>query len=336
MPADLYPPDCSFSRNDWRILAGYWHPVALSEDVALRPIGTRLLDVNVVLYRVAGQITAALDHCPHRGTRLSLGKLDRERLICPYHGLEFDARGICTRIPGDPRAGRIPDRFSIPTFAVQEHYGLVWVCLAGTPAAPVPDWSCIEQSGNQRCSMRAVWKTSAARHVENFNDLAHFSTVHAGTFGDPEHPHVQSHAVEARAHGFYFDVTVPIFDGATFGDARAAYRQLRTEYEVTFPFATRLTLHYSNGVEHICDAASPMSAGQTQIFILKSRDHDQDQPLEEWLRFQEAVNEEDRVMVESQIPVALPLARGVEWHLASDVFSAAYRKHWAALGLEFA
>ena len=38
-------------------------------------------------------------------------------------------------------------------------------------------------------------------------------------------------------------------------------------------------------------------------------------------------------MVESQEPVTVPLERGVEWHIASDGFSVAYRKHWAALGM---
>ena len=333
MAGDLYPAGCSFGRHDWQVLAGYWHPVALSERVTDQPFGTQLLDVPVVLYRLAGQLTAALDHCPHRGTRLSLGKLTRERLICPYHGLEFDGRGICTRIPGDPRAGRIPDRFSIPAFRVEERYGLVWVCLTGEPAAPLPDWSLLETPGNQRCSMHAVWNTSPARHVENFNDLAHFATVHAGTFGNPGHPEAAPYTLEPRPHGFYFDPTVPIFDGGIF-DAATGYKDLYTEYEVTFPFATRLTLHYTNGLEHICDVASPLSAGRTQIFILKSRDHDQQQLLEEWYRFQDAINEEDRVMVESQRPVAIPLKRGAEWHLASDGFSVAYRKHWATLGLE--
>jgi vanillate O-demethylase monooxygenase subunit len=329
--AIAYPDRCTFPRHDWDVLSQYWHPVALSEAVTQdRPIGTRLLDVNLVLYRLDGRLTAALDRCPHRGTRLSLGKLAHGRLICPYHGLEFDGRGVCRRIPGDPHVARIPDRFSIPTCLVEERHGLVWVCVSGAPTTPIPDWSVLEQSGNQRCSMHAVWKTSPARHVENFNDLAHFATVHAGTFGSSEHPVVKPYTVTGRPHGLYFDAVVPIFDGATFGDA-PVYRDLATEYELTFPFATRLTLHYSSGIEHICDVASPMSAGESQIFVLKSRDHGQDQSLHEWYRFQDAVNEEDRVMVESQIPVTLPLERGVEWHIASDVFSVAYRKHWAAL-----
>jgi vanillate O-demethylase monooxygenase subunit len=328
-----YPLGSSFSRGDWQILSAYWHPVALSDDVKDdRPLGTRLLDLNLVLYRLGDRLSVAHDHCPHRGTRLSLGKLDRGRLICPYHGLEFDGRGVCTRIPGDPRAARIPDRFSIPTYMAEERYGLVWVCLSGQPTAPIPDWSALEQTGNQRCSMRAIWNTAAARHVENFNDLAHFATVHTGTFGSSGHPVVPPYTVDTWPHGLHFKVSVTAVETSTF-DPAANYAQIRTEYQVTFPFATQLTVHYSNGIETVCDVASPMSSDKAQIFMLKSRDHDQHQPLHEWLRFQEAVNEEDRVMVESQFPARLPLDRGIEWHLASDAFSVAYRKHWADLGM---
>ncbi len=120
MTALAYPERSSFTRHDWDVLSGYWHPVALSESLTERkPVGTRLLDVNLVIYRLDGRVTAAFDRCPHRGTRLSLGTLSHGRLICPYHGLEFDGRGVCTRIPGDPHAGRIPDRFSIPICTVE-------------------------------------------------------------------------------------------------------------------------------------------------------------------------------------------------------------------------
>jgi phenylpropionate dioxygenase-like ring-hydroxylating dioxygenase large terminal subunit len=326
-----YPAGSSFTEGDWSILANFWHPVALREEVSgTRPFATQLLDVKLVLYRLGG-LTAALDRCPHRGTRLSMGRIANGSLVCPYHGLEFNGRGVCTRIPGDPRATRIPARFSIPTFAVEERYGLIWVCLSGKPAAALPDWSPIERQGNQRASMQALWNTSAARHVENFNDLAHLSIAHADTFGCAEKPTVADYVVENRPHGLYFDVRIPMVDGSTFG--YRAYRDIRSEYEVTFPYATRLTLHYSRGLEHICDAASPISSSQTRVFILKSRDHDQHEAVAEWVRFQEAVNEEDRAMVESQTPVNLPLERSAEWQLAADRFAVIYRRYWVSLGM---
>jgi hypothetical protein len=107
-----------------------------------------------------------------------------------------------------------------------------------------------------------------------------------------------------------------------------------SEYHVCLPFSTRLTMHYTRGVEHICDVASPVSVERCRIFILKSRDHDQDQPLEDWRRFQHAVNEEDRVLVESQSPRGVPVGGSAERHLSSDHFSVLFRRHWAERGFE--
>lgn len=67
MKAD-YPGKVSYSRLKWETLASFWHPVACTSDVGdERPVGAVLLDVPMVLYRIAGQVTAALDRCPHRG-----------------------------------------------------------------------------------------------------------------------------------------------------------------------------------------------------------------------------------------------------------------------------
>jgi vanillate O-demethylase monooxygenase subunit len=331
MPHPLYPENATYAPHDWAILAAYWHPVALSEEVTDDgPWGGTLLDVPLVLYRIDGQLTVALDRCPHRGTRLSLGRMHEGRLVCPYHGLEFNGEGACVAVPahGDDRPARY---LNIPVMRAEERYGLIWVCLTGEPAAPLPDWSAIEAPDNQRVILHDIWETSAGRHFENFCDLAHFSFAHADTFGAADSPEVRPYAVERTEVGFHYDVGVEMLDSGVFGEG--VITQIRSEYHVSLPFATRLTLHFSKGLEHICDVASPLSAGRTRIFILKSRDHDQQESLEEWLRFQHAVNEEDRVMVESQYPVGLPLTGMEEKHLASDRFSVLYRQYWTDLGM---
>ena len=51
----------------------------------------------VLLVNVAGGIHAYADSCPHLGTRLSQGSLQRNVLTCATHGWEFDVstgRGI--------------------------------------------------------------------------------------------------------------------------------------------------------------------------------------------------------------------------------------------------
>jgi vanillate O-demethylase monooxygenase subunit len=332
MTHPLFPQNSTYTQADWAILARYWHPVALSEEVTdTAPFGVVLLDAPLVLYRGEGALTAAIDRCPHRGTRLSLGRVRDGRLVCPYHGLEFDRSGHCARVPahGERKA---PERYlDIPTVLAQERHGLVWVCLDAEPAAPPPDWSVMDSPGKQRIIMHDVWNASAGRHFENFCDLAHFSFAHAGTFGVTDRPEVAAFDVEPTDAGFRYAVDVPMLDSDVFGSG--SWRLIHSEYEITLPFCIKLTIGYSKGVEHIFDVASPISAHRSRIFILKCRDQDLDPSTAEWWRFQEAVNEEDRLMVESQSPPGVPLDISAERHLGSDRFSVIYRRRWAAMGL---
>lgn len=46
----------------------------------------------VALFHVAGEYFALDNICPHRGASLAGGALDRGKVICPWHGWEFDLR----------------------------------------------------------------------------------------------------------------------------------------------------------------------------------------------------------------------------------------------------
>ena len=50
-----------------------WYPIILSTDLQDKPVGVKLLDTEIVLWRTKDGIAAFRDLCIHRGTRLSLG-----------------------------------------------------------------------------------------------------------------------------------------------------------------------------------------------------------------------------------------------------------------------
>ena len=95
-----------------------WHPVALSGAVAGQaPLAVQLLEQPVVLWRDSeGAVLALADQCPHRGARLSLGRVTPQgQLECPYHGWQFAAGGQCTHCllytspsPRDRQKSRMP------------------------------------------------------------------------------------------------------------------------------------------------------------------------------------------------------------------------------------
>jgi hypothetical protein len=47
-------------------------------------------------------VMAWQDLCIHRGARLSLGWVSIDKLVCQYHGWEYDVNGVCVRIPAHP------------------------------------------------------------------------------------------------------------------------------------------------------------------------------------------------------------------------------------------
>ena len=59
-----------------------WHPVADGASVRSAPLPARLLGEDLVLWRdAAGTVHAWPDRCPHRGARLSLGRVEGDRLV---------------------------------------------------------------------------------------------------------------------------------------------------------------------------------------------------------------------------------------------------------------
>ena len=138
------PVHMTFATHDWHLLAEYWYPIALARDISEQPLGTMLLDMPLVIYKMGAELIVAKDVCPHRGVPLSLGKNDGEGVVCRYHGLRFGAEGKCNRIPAHPNQ-KIADRFHLKTYAATERYGLIWCCLKAplnaTPNIPnLPHW----------------------------------------------------------------------------------------------------------------------------------------------------------------------------------------------------
>ena len=162
----------------------YWYIAAFGSEIERRLLARTLLSTPVVLYRRRdGRVVALEDRCPHRRVSLSLGRLVDDRVQCGYHGLEFNDRGVCVRIPGQEI---IPPQASVRAFPVIERDSLVWIWL-GEPAATdegrIPAYPMCADPRMAGKPMMVHVNANALFLIENVLDLSHISFVHLSTVG---------------------------------------------------------------------------------------------------------------------------------------------------------
>jgi len=141
--------------------------------------------------------------------------------------------------------------------------------------------------------------------------------------------------VENTAAGFRADYISTVSNyPATLKHLNPPGFQWRRLFEVWLPFTAKLIVFFPNdGQLHILNAASPVSARCTRVFVPICRNFDKDVPLQGTLDFNHQVFAEDKAMVEEQYPEDLPVDLHEEVHIRADKSSIAYRKGLAALGL---
>ena len=313
-----------------------WHPVLAADELGSTPMAARLLGEDVVLWRDAtGAAHAFADRCPHRGTKLSLGRVVEAgtRLECPYHGWQFAASGQCLSIPALPEFTP-PASQRACAFELCESSGLVWVRLeTGDSVLPAFEAEHDPRLRKLLCGPYTV-AASAPRIVENFLDMAHFGFVHEGWLGDRDHTALADFRVGPTAQGFVATgckAWQPQSNVLAEQGSIVDYR-----YELTSPFSAVLTkLPQAQGgiLDEIGLFVCPQEPEQSVVWFrlavtdLVSSDAD--------LRaFQHTIFTQDQPILESQSPKRLPLRTG-ELHCAADRASAAYRRVLIERGIRF-
>ena len=317
----------------------HWHPVAQPGDVpAAAPLPVRLLGEDLVLWRdAAGGLQVFADRCPHRGTRLSLGRVCEGQLECPYHGWRFEGSGRCVHIPA------VPDFTPPATHAARRHetavaYGLVWVRLASPTAdAATPELPVFDAEGDTRlrkllCGPYDV-ATSAPRIVENFLDVAHFGFVHEGWLGECGHTGVAPYEVEVAPGGVQIrnvQAWQPRSNRLSQDGSWVAY-----DYAVTGPYTALLSKapEQQQGYREsiglfVCPTEPERSRVWFRLAVPDFASSD-----DELRAFQHTIFTQDQPVLESQVPKRLPVLAGGEVHCAADRSAAAYRRYLREQGI---
>jgi len=321
----------------------FWYPVATSEELQDSPIGVRLLGERVVLFRSAGTPVALHDLCVHRGTPLSMGRVEGDFIVCAYHGWTYGADGKCQRIPQRPSSA-IPAKAKVPCYQVIERYGLLWVCM-GTPALPLPPFPEFDDPSFGTVFVGTQeWNAGAARIMENFLDVAHFAWVHTGLLGDPRRPEVFVSPLERTEQGFSYTARTQI--EPTPGE----WRDEPLDYRITLPYwfsVVHSEGHTPTGGAHgpatepaqgqryrVDIVIQPLASRESRLYTWISRNYDLDISLDGAVQFQLTVAAQDRPIVENQRPEELPLDLAEEMHVRDvDAPAVEFRRLLRRVGL---
>ena len=139
----------------------------------------RRFSKDLIVWCDGSEMTVQEDRCPHKGVPLSLGRTTKDRVKCPYHGMEFGADGACRRIPQYADQSRIPSNFGVKTYPTRLAYGVLWLWWGdGAPEGNVPYFEEVASETRLTRSASAEFPVSFMRVMESHFDLYHVDYIH--------------------------------------------------------------------------------------------------------------------------------------------------------------
>ncbi len=165
-------------RNAWYV-AGWGH------ELSTTPLARRICNDPIVLFRTEeGEAVALLDACSHRGAPLSRGSVVKCGIRCNYHGLVFDAAGVCVEIPGQTS---IPRKARVRAYPLHEKDNMVWIWMGEAEQAnpaDILDYPIHNDSVNWPTRYKmAPASAGYLLLVDNLLDATHLAYVHPDSVG---------------------------------------------------------------------------------------------------------------------------------------------------------
>ena len=220
---------------------------------------------------------------------------------------------------------------------IRHRYCYLWTSL-GNPGTDVPQVTEADESDRRHVPCGAISvRASGLRIVENFLDMAHFPFVHTDILGSEPHTEVEQYDCEIRR-----DVDEVWATNCTFVQPRAALSAtgpIKTDYmyRVTTPFTVILYKTCPNAANRwdvICLFVQPLDPDRCRahpvMFLL-----DDTSPGADLTGFQQLIFLQDRIILENQRPVLLPLEPRLEISTRADASSIAYRRWLKEKGLVY-
>jgi phenylpropionate dioxygenase-like ring-hydroxylating dioxygenase large terminal subunit len=225
-----------------------------------------------------------------------------------------------------------------PALPVQEKYGCLWTTL-GEPERDIVHIA--EAFEPDRRYVPCGWvkmRASGLRVVENFLDMAHFPFVHTDILGSEPHTEVpQLQVLRLRRDVDEVWATNCTFFQPQMTASRPEGEFTQLTYRVPSPFVVmlyRVCPGQPDRLDAIALFIQPMEEDlcrATPVMYLL----DDEASLTQLRRFEQVIFLQDRIIVENQRPLLMPLEPRTEIPTRADSSSVAYRRWLKEKGLRF-
>jgi phenylpropionate dioxygenase-like ring-hydroxylating dioxygenase large terminal subunit len=304
--------------------ARVWSPVTLAKNLQKKPLGLMFAGEKLVFFRDAdGQPHALIDRCPHRGVKLSLGRVtDKGCLECPFHAWQFDGSGKTTYIPLNPDAKR--ENYSAISLPIREIGGVLWVYTDPSRDAPPHEPTIPDALTDDKLAFtyfETEWKAHWTRAMENMLDSPHVPFLHATTIGRFVRPHLKPDSrmnIEWRDTDFGGETKSTIDDTHDSGAKLEFFRPNMMVMHVPMP----------NRMFRIHNFCIPIDHERVRMILIGARSFARLSLLNPFFNASNAkIAAQDRPVIESSDPVLVP-PPGQEQSVRTDKATLRFRKYY--------
>ena len=156
------------------------HWYAVEHDTALKKGAVQEVKFwgrSVALYRDDnGRLHAVEDRCAHRQLPLSGGVVQGDRLVCAYHGWEYNGCGELVGV-GHTLFGKSMPKCKLRHYPVKVRYGLIWIFFGDVERAAetrMPEIPELEGENRWECvPVDFTWRAHHSMIIDNVSDFTH-------------------------------------------------------------------------------------------------------------------------------------------------------------------
>ncbi len=321
------------------MIKNLWYIVLSSKEIKKGElIGVTRFGEKLALWRdEAGKVHCISDICCHRGASISHGKilLNGERVMCPFHGFEYDQTGRVRVIPANGRNTPVNENFKVRAYDTYELADFIWIWYGDNEPMNPPTYFEDITDDLTYSEFKEVWNVHYSRAIENQLDVVHLPFVHYNTIGRGNRTVVDGPIVKwAGETMFYFYVFNRIDDGRPAKKPEGMDLNQKSQVYLEFKFPNIWQNHIDEKIR-VTAAFVPIDDDHTMIYLRFYIGFTKIKFLDKLIAligmpFNRKILHQDKRVVETQIPKKSELRMG-ENLIPGDAPILEYRKKREAL-----